>query len=247
MHTTNDESLPNDAEHPIGSFPDTLPSAPLSSEFRAAFDSARDDDSFDRHVGALRDMSGIYATNLALQHTFKSPMLVRNWQRVIDELTGRSRKERLLIGRESELEMKFANQKETPRQDFDAHSTALAYDGHSAALGVDGTADISKSTSPIKIGAVVEPFSGPNLASSEFMPDASARESTPVHSFPNHKTLADRGLDREFIHYLRLNIARKRTEVELLKTLETQRLKVIHRLEKLLSRKTLELLTPETS
>lgn len=212
-------------------------SIPLSSEFIAAFESARDDDSFDRHVGALRDVSGIYATNLALQHISKSPMLVRNWKRVIDELTGRHSNSRKGAPQfrpgEIELEMKFANNSEPPGQD------------HSARL--DGTPDILKSTSPpVKVGATVVP----TLSSPEFILDASTREDTPTrsnsliddHSFPHHKTQADRGLDQEFIHYLRLNIARKRTEVELLKQLETQRLKMIHRLERVLSRKSLELL-----
>lgn len=201
---------------------------PFSSEFIEAFESARDDDSFDRHIGALRDVSGIYATNLALQHLSKSPMLVRNWQRVLDELTGRSRKDvpRVRPGKDPE----FANNNES-------HATA--------ALGLDGTPDISKT----KVGPV---FSGSaTLSSSESTLDTSARGNTPAHSlvdghsFPYHKTQADRGLDREFIHYLRLSIQRKRTEVELLKKLETQRLKVVHRLERVLSRKTLELLTSD--
>ena len=243
LHTTTDNSQVNDAEEPL-----TLHSVPISSEFIEAFESARDDDSFDRHVSALRDLSGIYTTNLALQHISKSPMLVRNWQRVIDELTGRSRNEAPRIRLEKKSE--FANNKEAPRQprqprqDLDAHATATAT---ATALGLDGKPDISNT----KVGAV---FSGSTLSSSESMLDtsASARENTPVHlhsligdrSFPYYyKTQADRGLDREFIHHLRLSIERKRTEVELLKKLETQRLRVIHRLERVLSRKTLDLLT----
>jgi hypothetical protein len=222
LHTTADNSRVNEADGPP-----TFHSVSISSEFIEAFESARDDDDFDRHVGALRDLSGIYATNLALQHTSKSPMLVRNWQRVLDELTGRSGKEAPRI--RPDMESEFAN-KEALWQDFDAHATAL---------GLGGTTDISE----IKVGAVL---SGPTL-------DTSGRENTPAHSlidtrpFPYYKTQADRGLDREFIHYLRLSIERKRTEVEVLKKLETQRLKVIHRLERVLSRKTLELLTSDPS
>lgn len=153
-------------------------------------------------------------------------MLVRNWQRVLDELTGRSRKDVPRVRPEKEPE--FANNEET----------------HATVLGLDGTPDISK----FKGGPV---FSGSStLSSSESTLNTSARENTPAHSlidnsFPYHKTQADRGLDREFIHYLRLSIERKRTEVELLKKLETQRLRVIHRLERVLSRKTLELLTSD--
>ena len=217
LHSTTDNSQINDTDerstlfHPV----------PISSELIEALESARDDSSFDRHVGALRDVSGIYTTNLALQHISKSPMLIRNWQRVLDELTGRSRKEVRLFWPEREPE--FANSKE-------AHVTAL---------GLDGTPGISKA----KVGPVFSP------SSSESVLHTSARGHTPAHSliddhsFPYHKTQSDRGLDREFIHYLRLSIERKRTEVELLKKLETQRLKVIHRLERVLSRKTLELLT----
>ena len=222
LHISTDNSQVNDGDET----PPLFHSLPISSEFIEAFESARDDDSFDRHVGALRDLSGIYATNLALQHISKSPMLVRNWQRVLDELTGRSRRDvpRVRPGKEPE----FANNAEV----------------HATVLGLDGTPDISKS----KLGPV---FSGSTLSSSESTLDTSARENTPAHSlidnhsFPYHKTQADRGLDREFIHYLRLSIERKRTEVELLKKLETQRLKVIHRLERVLSRKTLELLTSD--
>ena len=216
LHTTTDNSQVNDADETSPLFH----SLPISSEFIEAFESARDDDSFDRHVGALRDLSGIYATNLALQHISKSPMLVRNWQRVLDELTGRSRKDvpRVRSGKEPE----FANNEEV----------------HAAVLGLDGTPDISK----IKVGPV---FSGSSTLSS-----SESTENTPTHSlidnsFPYHKTQADRGLDREFIQYLRLSIERKRAEVELLKKLETQRVKVIHRLERVLSRKSLELLTSD--
>ena len=219
LHSTTDNSRVNDADerstlfHPM----------PISSELIEALESARDDSSFDRHVGALRDVSGIYTTNLALQHISKSPMLIRNWQRVLDELTGRSRKDVRLFWPEREPE--FANSKQ-------AQVTVL---------GLDGTPDISKA----KVGPVFSP------SSPEPVLHTSAREDTPAHSlidhhsFPYHKTQSDRGLDHEFIHYLRLSIERKRTEVELLKKLETQRLKMIHRLERVLSRKTLELLTSD--
>ena len=252
LHTTNDDSLVRDTEDP----PVTFHSVPLSSTgFIAAFESAQEDDSFDRHVGALRDLSGIYATNLALQHGSKSPMLIRNWQRVLDELTGRSRtrkeasSSRLRFGPEkNELEIEFANNRAARRPGSEEHLTAL---------GLDWTSDVFKSTSPpaveVEVEAVVMPFSHSTLSSPEVTLDTSSRKSTPVHSpianrsFPHHKTQADRGLDHEFIHHLRLSIVRKRTEVELLKKLETQRLKTIHRLERVLSRKTLELLTSDPS
>ena len=240
LHTTNDNSLINDTDDP----PLAFHSAPLSSRFIAAFES-REDDSFDRHVGALRDLSGIYATNIALQHISTSPMLIRNWQKVLDELTGRSRKERKeasQFGRENDLEIEIANNGE---------ARLHGPEEHSAALGLDWTSDayVSKSASQ----AAVVPFSGSISSSPEFTLDTSTRRSTPAHSpidghsFPHHKTQADRGLDHEFIRHLRLSIVRKRTEVELLKKLETQRLKMIHRLERVLSRKTLELLTSDLS
>lgn len=241
LHTTNDDSLIRDTEDP----PVTFDSAPLSSEFITAFESAREDDSFDRHVGTLRDLSGIYATNLALQHISKSPMLIRNWQRVIDELTGRSRRdEASRFGPENNLEIAIANNSNTEVQ-------WQGSDEHLAALGLDWTSDSYVSKSPSQ--AEVVPFSGETLSSPEFAFDTSTRESTPTHlpidshSFSHHKTQADRGLDHEFIRHLRLSIVRKRTEVELLKKLETQRLRMIHRLERVLSRKTLELLTSDPS
>ena len=224
LHTTTDNSQVNDADEPSTLFHPM----PISSELIEALESARDDDSFDRHVGALRDLSGIYTTNLALQHISKSPMVIRNWQRVLDELTGRSRERAPRAPRVwPEREPEFANNEE-------AHA-------HGTALGLDGTPDISKA----KVGPVCSP------SSSESMLDTCAREDTLAyslidgHSFPRHETQADRGLDHEFIRHLRLSIERKRTEVELLKKLETQRLKVIHRLERVLSRKTLELLTSD--
>jgi hypothetical protein len=162
-------------------------------------------------------------------------MLIRNWQRVLDELTGRSRKKvpRVRVWPEMEPEL-FANNNEAP------HATATV---SVTALGLDGTPDIAKA----KVGPVFSPSS----SSSESMLDTSPTEDMPAsslidgHSFPCHESQADRGLDHEFVHYLRLSIERKRTEVELLKKLETQRLKVIRRLERVLSRKTLELLTSD--
>jgi hypothetical protein len=225
LPSLNDDSLP---ESKAPKDPVTFHSVPLSSEFIAAFESARDNDSFERHVGALRDLSGIFATNLALQHVAKSPMLVRNWQRVLDELTGRSRTEAPGIGQE--LQLKFANEQETLRQDLDCASPAL---------GLDGTPEISKSM----VTLAVEPNPGSTLSSPEFIHSLVDDD----RSFPQQKTQADRGLDREFIHYLRVSIARKRAEVELLKKLEMQRLKMINRLERVLRRKSLQLLTYDPS
>lgn len=164
------------------------------------------------NMNGLADISGVHTFNLSMQHSIKSPFLIRTWKRMLGELAGRFP---LSLGERGPTVDEDDNQ-DARHTDFREPSRVETKD--------DETSDSEEL----------------HTKSGDSLPAVDAASSTP--GMPSFQTHADVLLDREYAAYLRGSISEKRKEIRCLQELITHREKTIGRMDFALKRRALEVL-----
>lgn len=205
-------STPNHNQSPVHFLRPNLFTTPL----RHTIDShqSRDETAPDQsNATSLADISGVHAFNLSLQHSTKSPFLIRTWKRMLGELAGRF-----------------------PLSLGDNGSTVDEVEGVDTRL-LD---IVEPSVVTHEVNSSLD--QSIELGSSSLEKSALAGITASTPGMPSFQTHADILLDREYAAYLRGNIATKQREIRYLQELIAQREKTIERMEFALKRRALEVL-----